>query len=85
MINDQDHTSCDSCLTSSHYLFRHLTEEEKQESDRQRTLQRELEWIKMSPRGRQAKSKARITSYENMLKDEKDESRECFWRSETMH
>ncbi|MCB0730921.1 MAG: energy-dependent translational throttle protein EttA, partial [Ignavibacteriae bacterium] len=46
--------------------------EEKQESDRQKTLQRELEWIKMSPRGRQAKSKARITSYENMLKEEKE-------------
>jgi energy-dependent translational throttle protein EttA len=46
--------------------------EEKKESHRQKTLQRELEWIKMSPRGRQAKSKARITSYENMLKNEKD-------------
>ncbi len=49
-----------------------LRQEEKQESDRQKTLQRELEWIKMSPRGRQAKSKARITSYENMLKEEKE-------------
>ncbi|PID56701.1 MAG: energy-dependent translational throttle protein EttA [Ignavibacteriae bacterium] len=49
-----------------------LKQEEKKESDRQKTLQRELEWIKMSPRGRQAKSKARITSYENMLKEEKD-------------
>jgi len=46
--------------------------EEKKESERQRTLQRELEWIKMSPRGRQAKSKARISSYENMLKNEKE-------------
>ena len=46
--------------------------EEKKESDRQKTLQRELEWIKMSPRARQAKSKARISSYENMLKEEKE-------------
>jgi len=46
--------------------------EEKHQSDRQKTLQRELEWIKMSPRGRQAKSKARISSYENMLKEEKE-------------
>ena len=47
--------------------------EEKKETERQKTLQRELEWIKMSPRGRQAKSKARITSYENMLKEEKEQ------------
>ncbi len=47
-----------------------LKMEEKRESHRQKTLQRELDWIKMSPRGRQAKSKARITSYENLLKDE---------------
>ena len=46
--------------------------EEKKESDRQKTLQRELEWIKMSPRARQAKSKARISSYENMLKEENE-------------
>jgi len=44
--------------------------EEKQESDRQKTLQRELEWIRMSPKGRHAKSKARISSYENLLKQE---------------
>jgi ATP-binding cassette ChvD family protein len=44
--------------------------EEKQESDRQKTLQRELEWIRMSPKGRQAKSRARISSYENMLERE---------------
>jgi ATP-binding cassette ChvD family protein len=41
--------------------------EDKQESDRQKTLQRELEWIRMSPKGRHAKSKARISSYENLL------------------
>jgi ATP-binding cassette ChvD family protein len=41
--------------------------EEKSESKRQKTLERELEWIRMSPRARQAKSKARITAYENLL------------------
>ncbi len=44
--------------------------EEKQESDRQKTLQRELEWIRMSPKGRHAKAKARISSYENLLEQE---------------
>ncbi len=44
--------------------------EEKHESDRQKTLQRELEWIRMSPKGRHAKSKARISSYENLLNRE---------------
>jgi ATP-binding cassette ChvD family protein len=47
-----------------------LQQEEKQESERQKTLERELEWIKMSPKGRQAKSKARISSYENLLNQE---------------
>ncbi len=44
-----------------------LANEEKQESARQKTLQRELEWIHMSPKGRHAKGKARIKSYENLL------------------
>lgn len=44
-----------------------LANEEKSESERQRTLQRELEWIRMSPKGRHAKSKARINAYEEML------------------
>ncbi len=44
-----------------------LAQEEKKESERQRTLQRELEWIRMSPKGRRAKSKARIKSYEQLL------------------
>jgi ATP-binding cassette ChvD family protein len=44
-----------------------LHQEEKVESERQKTLQRELEWIQMSPRGRHAKAKARITSYEELL------------------
>jgi ATP-binding cassette ChvD family protein len=44
-----------------------LAQEEKQESARQRTLQHELEWIRQSPRARQAKSKARIAAYETLL------------------
>ncbi|MBM4053284.1 MAG: energy-dependent translational throttle protein EttA [Planctomycetes bacterium] len=44
-----------------------LQQEEKQETERQKTLQRELEWIRMSPKGRHAKSKARINSYESLL------------------
>jgi ATP-binding cassette ChvD family protein len=47
-----------------------LLMEEKRETARQKTLERELEWINMSPKGRHAKSKARITSYENLLKTE---------------
>src|SRR5688500_7732855 len=44
-----------------------LAVEEKQESARQRTLQRELEWVRQSPRARQAKSKARLQAYETLL------------------
>ena len=47
-----------------------LAKEEKQESKRQKTLQRELEWVKMSPKARQAKSKARLGAYERMLGEE---------------
>ncbi len=47
--------------------------EEKQKSDRQRTLERELEWIHMSPKGRHAKGRARITSYESLLGQEQKE------------
>ncbi|HZE19918.1 MAG TPA: energy-dependent translational throttle protein EttA [Candidatus Angelobacter sp.] len=47
-----------------------LALEEKTESARQRTLARELEWIRMSPRARQAKSKARVTAYEELLRRE---------------
>ena len=47
-----------------------LKNEEKGESHRQKTLQRELEWIRMSPKGRHAKSKARIKSYESLLTQE---------------
>jgi ATP-binding cassette ChvD family protein len=46
--------------------------EEKAESERQKTLQRELEWIRMTPKGRQAKSKARIASYEALLGKESE-------------
>ena len=44
-----------------------LRQESKQESNRQKTLERELEWVRMSPRARQAKSKARLSSYESLL------------------
>ena len=47
-----------------------LRREEKAESQRQKTLERELEWIRMAPRARHAKSKARISSYEEMLRQE---------------
>src|SRR5512140_1483162 len=50
-----------------------LANEEKQESDRQKTLQRELEWIRMSPKGRHAKSQARITAYEQLVAPEHDQ------------
>jgi energy-dependent translational throttle protein EttA len=49
-----------------------LANEEKQESERRKTLQRELEWISMSPKGRHAKSKARISSYEQLLAQESE-------------
>jgi len=49
-----------------------LSLEEKTESARQRTLKRELEWIRMSPRARQAKSKARVTAYEELLRVENE-------------
>ncbi len=47
-----------------------LAQEEKAETKRQRTLERELEWIRMSPRARQAKGKARLNAYEDMLKED---------------
>ncbi|MDQ3136050.1 MAG: energy-dependent translational throttle protein EttA, partial [Gemmatimonadota bacterium] len=48
---------------------RRLGQEEKQASARQKTLRRELEWVRMSPRARQAKSKARITRYEELREE----------------
>src|SRR5438477_807864 len=50
-----------------------LQHEEKAESQRQKTLERELEWIRMSPKGRHAKGKARITSYEELLNQQTQE------------
>ncbi|MDK1028046.1 MAG: energy-dependent translational throttle protein EttA [Anaerolineae bacterium] len=47
-----------------------LRQEEKTESKRQKTLQRELEWIRMTPKARQTKGQARITAYENLLSQE---------------
>ncbi len=53
-----------------------LAKEESSESKRQKTLQRELDWISMSPRARQAKGKARVTAYENLLSQESESRRE---------
>jgi sulfate-transporting ATPase len=53
-----------------------LRREEKSETERQKTLQRELEWIRMSPKGRHAKGKARINSYESMLNQESEGRRQ---------
>ncbi len=53
-----------------------LEQEEKQESSRQRSLERELEWIRQSPRARQAKSKARVSAYEKLLADSAQQSQE---------
>jgi ATP-binding cassette ChvD family protein len=49
-----------------------LRQGEKTESDRQKTLERELEWIRLSPKGRHAKSKARISSYEELLSQQSE-------------
>jgi energy-dependent translational throttle protein EttA len=53
-----------------------LAQEEKQESKRQKTLERELEWVRMSPKGRQAKAKARLSAYEKLLGQEGREKEE---------
>jgi sulfate-transporting ATPase len=58
-----------------------LAKEEKTESKRQKTLQRELEWVKMAPKARQAKSKARLGAYERLLNEDakqRDEKLEIF-------
>ncbi|MFO7751372.1 MAG: energy-dependent translational throttle protein EttA [Desulfobacteraceae bacterium] len=58
-----------------------LQNEEKSESKRQKTLEKELDWIKMSPKGKRSKSKARINSYESLLKQdakEKEKDLEIF-------
>jgi ATP-binding cassette ChvD family protein len=53
-----------------------LAKEEKAESLRQKTLQRELEWINMTPKGRQTKAKARISAYNRLVSEEAERSRE---------
>ena len=53
-----------------------LQQEEKAETALQKTLQRELEWIRMAPKARQAKGKARINAYENLLSQETEKHRE---------
>jgi ATP-binding cassette ChvD family protein len=55
-----------------------LKQEEKSESNRQKTLQRELEWINMSPKGRQAKGKARINAYETLLSQDYEKGAKDF-------
>ncbi len=53
-----------------------LEQEEKQESKRQKTLEQELEWIRQNPKGRRAKSKARISAYEEMLSEDYQKRRD---------
>ena len=53
-----------------------LRRQEKSESEKQKTLQRELEWIRMSPKARRAKGKARITAYETLLDQDSQKRRE---------
>jgi ATP-binding cassette ChvD family protein len=52
-----------------------LAQEEKASAARQKTLERELEWVRMAPRARQAKSKARLKAYDQLLADSDDEAR----------
>jgi ATP-binding cassette ChvD family protein len=53
-----------------------LADEEKKETKRQKTLQRELEWVNMAPRARQAKNKSRIKAYDELLAQNEDRSRD---------
>ncbi len=53
-----------------------LAQEEKSQSKRQKTLERELEWVRMSPKGRTAKSKARLSAYDNLLNQDTREREE---------
>mgnify|MGYP002376900599 CR=1 FL=1 len=53
-----------------------MEQEERTESKRQKTLQRELDWVRQSPKARQAKSKARITNYEKMLEEDAEQNEE---------
>ena len=53
-----------------------LSQEEKTESKRRKTLQRELDWVRMSPKGRRTKSKARLSNYEKLLSEDSREQEE---------
>tara|TARA_R110002110_G_scaffold85816_2_gene223425 strand:- start:8594 stop:10273 length:1680 start_codon:yes stop_codon:yes gene_type:complete len=53
-----------------------LAQEEREESSRQRTIKQELEWVRQSPRARQAKSKARVDAYEKLVADSQDKAPE---------
>src|SRR3989442_7150199 len=53
-----------------------LAQEEKEESARQKTLERELEWVRMAPRARQAKGQARLVHYQELLAEENEKRRE---------
>ena len=53
-----------------------LAQEEKQASKRRKTLERELEWVRMAPKARHAKGKARLNSYETMLNEEQKQKEE---------
>ncbi|MEO1054863.1 MAG: energy-dependent translational throttle protein EttA [Bacteroidota bacterium] len=53
-----------------------LAQEEKTESKRQKTLERELEWVRMTPKGRQAKAKARLSAYEKLLGEDAKQKEE---------
>ncbi|HEX6288549.1 MAG TPA: energy-dependent translational throttle protein EttA [Herpetosiphonaceae bacterium] len=53
-----------------------LRREERSDAKRQKTLERELEWIRMAPKARHAKGKARVTAYENLLNQETEQRRE---------
>ena len=61
-----------------------MEQEEKTASKRRKTLERELEWVRMAPRARQAKGKARLNSYDKLLNEdvkEKEEKLEIFIRT----
>ena len=64
------------CIRASDQKTKRLEQEEKQESKRRKTLERELEWVKMSPKARHAKSKARLPAYDKMLNEDTKQKEE---------
>ena len=56
-----------------------VAQEEKQASKRRKTLERELEWVRMAPKARQAKGKARLASYDRLLNEDRSNERRS-WR-----